>query len=197
MSLEEMKTEVEEAEFPVWKGEVDYELRIDGKDLASVLQAFAAEYEERQREKGRSAYIAEVILDSVYLHLGYELIAVTERELSRNVGGGERGSVPERLVSKLAAATVDESSPSGKRIVRLFSAVPFSVLDAIEEEFKTEVVNHHDYRYWGYGSEQETEAHYAEMSRPCAQTHVAPPPCEESVLAAIRKKIGTKKASSS
>jgi len=133
MSLEEMEAEVKEAEFPVWKGEIDYELRIDGKDLAMVLQAFAADYEEHQREKGRSAYVLEVLLDSVYSNLGYELIAVTERELSRNVGGGERGSVPERLVSKLAAATVDESNPSGKRIVRLFSAVTSPVGSVSEE----------------------------------------------------------------
>jgi hypothetical protein len=114
MSLEEMKTEVEEAKFPVWKPEIDYELRIDGKDLASVLQAFAAEYEEHQREKGRSAYVLEVLLDSVYVKLGYELIAVTERELSGSGGGGERGSVPERVVSKLTAATIDERSPAAK-----------------------------------------------------------------------------------
>jgi hypothetical protein len=79
---------------------------------------------------------------------------------------------------------------------RFAGSLPFSVLDAIEEEFKTEVVNHHDYRYWGYGSEEEMEADYAEMSKPSAQAHVAPAPCEESVLVAIRTKIGTKKASS-
>jgi hypothetical protein len=72
---------------------------------------------------GRSAYILEDLVNSVYLNLGHELIAVTERELSRYVRGGEVGAIPERLVSKLAAATVEEISPSGKRILRLLSAV--------------------------------------------------------------------------
>ena len=76
---------------------------------------------------------------------------------------------------------------------RFAGSLPFSVLDAIEEEFRTEVVNHHDYRYWGFGSEQEMEANYAEMSKPCAQTHVVPLPSEKSVLAAIRSKIQSKK----
>src|SRR5260370_40626171 len=75
---------------------------------------------------------------------------------------------------------------------RFAGSLPFSVLDAIEEEFKTEVVNHHDYRYCGFGSEQEMEANYAELSMTCAQTHGVPPP-STSVLAAIRSKIQTKK----
>jgi hypothetical protein len=61
------------------------------------------------------------------------------------------------------------------------------------QEFKTEVVNHHDYRYWGCGTQQEIEANYAEMSRPCTRTHDVPPPCDKKVLAAIRSKIQTKK----
>ena len=75
---------------------------------------------------------------------------------------------------------------------RFAGSLPFSVLDAIEEEFKTEVVNHHDYRYWGFGSEQEMEANDAEMSRPWARTHIVPPPSEKSVLAAIRNKFKLK-----
>src|SRR5258708_38722534 len=72
---------------------------------------------------------------------------------------------------------------------RFAGSLPFSVLDAIEEEFKTEVVNHHDYRYWGFRSEQEIEANYAELSRPCSQTHVVPPRSKKSIMAAIRSKM--------
>ncbi|MEA2817701.1 MAG: hypothetical protein QOI93_5520 [Rhodospirillaceae bacterium] len=133
MSLEETKAEVKDAKFPVWKGEIDYELRIDGKDLAMVLQAFATEYEEHQRQKSRSAYILEDLLDSVYLNLGYELITVIERELSKDVGGGEREPVPERHVSKLAAARVNESNQTGKKILRLFSTVTSPVRSVSEE----------------------------------------------------------------
>jgi hypothetical protein len=111
MSFEKIQIEEEAANLAVWTGAVDYELRIDGEDLASVLQAFAAEC-----ENGRDAYILESLMDSVHWRLGNAILTLAARGLTTNVEGTTRG--PDSANSAVPAAK--ESCPSTKRIVRLF-----------------------------------------------------------------------------
>jgi|SRR5437868_2638797 hypothetical protein len=110
MYPENFEFEKETEVLAVWKGCVDYELRIDGKDLAPVLQAFAAEYEE-----GRSGYILEALYDSVYWNLGWAIVKLAARGLTVNVEGTRTG--PDS--GNLAVSTAKESCPGTKRIVRL------------------------------------------------------------------------------
>jgi hypothetical protein len=63
--------------FPVWQPTDDYELRIDGRELATVLQVLAYEYEE-----GRGAYILENLLDAVHCRLGELIVRMTARRLA-------------------------------------------------------------------------------------------------------------------
>jgi hypothetical protein len=46
---------------------------------------------------------------------------------------------------------------------RFAGSLPFSVLDAIEEEFATQLVNQGDHRYWGFASREDMEGRYDEI----------------------------------
>jgi hypothetical protein len=72
----------------------------------------------------------------------------------------EGGSI---LVGRDGVLCVYQMRDGSCEFARFAGSLPFSVLYAIEEEFKTEVVNHHDYRYWGFGSEQEIETMRANL----------------------------------
>jgi hypothetical protein len=54
---------------------------------------------------------------------------------------------------ELEAYQNDDGTSSFSR--RSFTPVPWTVIDALTEEFKVELVSEHDHRYWGFATEED------------------------------------------
>ena len=48
---------------------------------------------------------------------------------------------------------------------RSFTPVPWSILDAITEEFGVELVSEHDHRFWGFATKEEEVAFHEQMAK--------------------------------
>src|SRR4051812_49869881 len=70
------------------------------------------------------------------------------------------------LVGRDGVLAVYREKDGGCSFTRLcFTPVPWTVLDALAEEFKIEIVTEHQPQYWGFSTEQEWDAFNKKISK--------------------------------
>ena len=63
----------------------------------------------------------------------------------------------------LEAYQNDDGTSSFSR--RSFTPVPWTVIDALTEEFETELVSEHDHRFWGFATKEEERDFHEKMAK--------------------------------
>jgi hypothetical protein len=63
----------------------------------------------------------------------------------------------------LEAYKNDDGTSSFSR--RSFTPVPWAVIDALTEEFETELVSEHDHRFWGFATKEEERDWHDQMAK--------------------------------
>jgi hypothetical protein len=99
-------------------------------------------------------------------------IEFTDLNASRLAGYGIAVDVVDEKARRLIAdghVLWAYSGDHGLYFARYAGNMPWDILDALEVEFGTTIVNNHDYRYWGFETKVEMEARLVELE---AETRV-------------------------